>query len=159
MSWNEEGVEFLLMTQMSFKEASYPEIRKGDSLELFIDTRDVKTSGYNTRFCHHFFALPNPVEGKQAGEITHFRTDDRHELASSDLFEVETTQGRSSSSLYFNIAREALFGYEPHEFNRLGLTYRINRTSGPSQHLSALSSEYQIDEQPSLWASCTLKKS
>src|ERR1700719_3289701 len=80
LAWNKEGIELTLQASKKFDQAYYPDIFKGDSFEVFIDTRDVKTSGYNTRFCHHFFFLPEAVEGFQKGEKTHFRTEDSHEL-------------------------------------------------------------------------------
>lgn len=80
LGWNEQGIDCLAEVSQPFHHAHYPDVTRGDSVELMIDTRDVKSSGYNTRFCHHFFFLPEPVEGIQAGELTRFRTEDKHEL-------------------------------------------------------------------------------
>ncbi len=44
MGWNTEGLELLIEVEEPFQEAFYPEVSRGDSVELFIDTRDVKTS-------------------------------------------------------------------------------------------------------------------
>lgn len=153
LAWSEEGIGALAIFKGSFNTPAYPEITRGDSFELMIDTRDVKTSGYNTRFCHHFFFLPEQIEGKQAGEITHFRTEDRHELCdSSELF----VQFTSSSKLQIFIPRNCLHGFDPEQFDRMGFTYRINRHQGEPQHFSAITKEYQIEQQPSLWASARL---
>src|SRR5438876_772192 len=72
LGWNLEGIAAWVKVHQPFQECHYPDLTQGDSVELCIDTRDVKTSGYNTRFCHHFFFLPEAVDGHQAAEITHF---------------------------------------------------------------------------------------
>src|SRR5688500_1335374 len=64
IGWNVDGIELLAGVNASITRVSYPEVSRGDSVELFFDTRNVKTSGFNTRFCHHFFFLPEAVEGQ-----------------------------------------------------------------------------------------------
>ena len=90
LGWNEKGLECLVEVSQPFHQAYYPVVTRGDSVELMVDTRDVKTSGYNTRFCHHFFFLPEAIEGIQAGELTRFRTEDRHELCDPQDLKVES---------------------------------------------------------------------
>ncbi|MGZ3732511.1 MAG: hypothetical protein ACXU9U_02065, partial [Parachlamydiaceae bacterium] len=62
LGWSVEGLEIFALIEESYTRSMYPQLEKGDSFELCIDTRDVKTSGYNTRFCHHFFFLPEAVD-------------------------------------------------------------------------------------------------
>lgn len=156
MGWNEEGIECCVVIGVPFKRAFYPEVTKGDSIELFFDTRDVKTSGFNTRFCHHFFFFAEALEGRQAGELTHFRSEDAHPLCDSAALKVksETTAAKQTINLF--IPAHCLHGYEPEQFTGLGFSYRINRTAGYPQHFSVVSEDYQIDEQPSLWSSLRL---
>jgi hypothetical protein len=54
------------------------------------------------------------------------------------------------------IPSQALYGYDVKQFDRLGFTYRINRTGGKPQHFSVNSQDYQIEQQPSLWSSISL---
>src|SRR6185437_5337543 len=61
LGWHSDGIEVFAYIKTTFQQAYYPDVSRGDSVELFIDTRDVKTSGFNTRFCHHFFFLPEAV--------------------------------------------------------------------------------------------------
>lgn len=157
LGWNQEGIEAFVKIKEPFQQIYYPEIAKGDSVELFIDTRDVKTSGYNTRFCHHFFFLPEAAEGHVAGELTRFRTEDRHELCDPKELQVKATFKESSYQLNLFIPSQCLHGYDPDQFKRMGFTYRINRATGGSQHFSVTSEEYQIEQQPSLWSSVLLK--
>lgn len=153
MGWNEEGIAFHIAADRGEQlRCFFPEVVRGDSIELFIDTRDVKTSGYNTRFCHHFFFLPEAVEGIQAGERTHFRGEDAHPLCDAGLLQVSTVQKPASYAMKIFIPAQCLIGYDPSQFARCGFTYRINRCGGAPQHFSAASADYAIEQQPSLWS-------
>lgn len=157
MAWSHHGIAIQLSAHVPFRRASYPDVSRGDSLELFIDTRDVKTSGYNTRFCHHFFAFPEPLDGRQAGELTHFRSEeDAHPHCDPNLLEVKALCHKDSYTMTLWLPTLSLVGYDPSSFDRLGFSYRINRTIGPPQHFSTVSREFQIEQQPSLWTTLLL---
>lgn len=155
IGWDVDGLEALIHVQEPFIEASYPNVSSGDSVELFIDTRDIKTSGHNTRFCHHFFFFPEALDGRHAGELTRFRTEDSHELCDPNELLVKASIKKDSYTLQIFIPSLCLHGYDPEQYKRLGFTYRINH-EGESQHFSVLTSEYQIEQQPSLWSSVKL---
>ncbi len=158
VGWHQQGLEIYAHIDEPFRQASYPEIDRGDSVEVFIDTRDVKTASFNTRFCHHFFFLAEGVEGHFAGEITRFRTEDVHPLCDPNELKVKSQCQSSAHTLNIFIPSQCLFGYDPDQFNRLGFSYRINRAQGFPQHFSVVTDDYQIDQQPSLWASLKLIK-
>lgn len=158
LGWHAAGIGALVQVKSPFQQASYPDVSQGDSVELFLDTRDVKTAGFNTRFCHHFFFLPEPIEGHQAGEITHFRTEDAHELCDPKGLQVKAQLKSTGYILQIFIPTECLYGYDPDQFDRLGFTYRINRRHRSAQHFSMTSDEYQVEQQPSLWSSLKLVK-
>lgn len=158
LGWNQEGIIVQVLVNVPFTNSVYPDITRGDSVELFLDTRDVKTSGFNTRFCHHFFFLPQAVDGHMAGELTRFRTEDSHELCDPTDLKIKSQFKRSSYTLQIFIPTQCLHGYDPEQFNRLGFTYRINRANGEPQHFSVNTEEYQIEQQPSLWSSLRLVK-
>jgi len=150
LSWNPQG----LSVYAKLKKA--PE--EGDFLELFIDTRDLKTTSSITRFCHHFLIYPEEVDGLQAIEVTRFRSDDSHELADSSLFVVDTSIKHSSYEMEIGIPKEALYGYDPTEFKRLGFCYRFVRKNAPPQHFAVSSKFFSIEKHPELWASLELKE-
>jgi hypothetical protein len=156
LGWHEEGLEFFVAVNSPFKRARYPEVDRGDSFEIFIDTRDVKTSGFNTRFCHHFFFLAEAIEGHQAGELTKFRTEDTHPLCDANELKIKAQLISTGYSLQIFIPNHCLYGYDPAQFNRMGFSYRINRADGFPQHFSVVTEDYQIDQQPSLWATLRL---
>lgn len=157
IGWNEEGIGVQIQVNQVASASFYPEIERGDSIELFIDTRDMKSSGFNTRFCHHFFFLPQALDGITKGEKTHFRTEDRHPLCDFQELYCQTQLKKKEYQMKIFIPSQCLYGYDPKQFNRLGFTYRINRHGGDSQHFSVISHEYQIDQQPALWGSLLLK--
>lgn len=140
------------------KSVFFPEFRKGDSVELFIDTRAMKNAGFPTRFCHYFVFLPKPVDEISAQEITNFRTDDRHELCDSEKLQTSVSCKSQSYLLQIFIPLECLHGYDPSSFDRLGFSYRINRLSKDPQHF-AISSDYlAVENQPSLWSTMHMRK-
>jgi hypothetical protein len=159
MAWNQQGLAFSVEVQQPVKHSCYPNIEQGDSVQLFIDTRDIKSSGYNTRFCHEFFFLAQEVDGWSAGESTHFRGDDSHSLCDPALLQRKVKVTSTGYTMQMVIPASCLHGYDPDQFDRLGFTYRINRAQFFPQHFSASSFDYQIEQQPSLWASCRLIRS
>lgn len=156
LGWNEEGMHAFVQVDHPFSKVAYPEVDKGDSVQLCFDTRDVKSATFNTRFCHHFFFLPEAFEGKFAGEITRFRTEDAHPLCDASDLKLQPEVGSYNWCLHIFIPTRALVGFEPAQFNRIGFTYKINRAKGEPQHFSVVTSDYNIDQQPSLWASLKL---
>lgn len=156
MGWSVQGIELLVLVEVPVTEIDDQDIVARDSVELFFDTRDIKTSGFNTKFCHHFYFLPEPLNGLSAGEITKFRTEDKHDLCDFQDLIVKSKISSSGYALEIFIPAQCLHGYEPAQFDRLGFTYRINRAHGEPQHFSVTSNEYQIEQQPSLWSSLKL---
>ncbi len=161
LGWNEEGIVATVYVNGPFEQSTFPDFRIGDSIELFFDTRDVKTRGYPTRFCHHFYFLPTPVatngEDVQAGEITRFRTEDRHDLCDCSALVVERESKKKGQMITILIPIQCLYGYDPSQFDRLGFTYRINRGRERVQYFSANDEDFTLEQQPSFWASLKLK--
>lgn len=160
LGWDKNGLYCKAKIEGAFEQPNLSNLLSSDSIELFFDTRDIKTSGFTTRFCHHFFFLPVAVEHQgewlQAAEITRFRTEDRHELCDPSLLQVETIQNRKETLVNIFIPSATLHGYDPLQFHRLGFTYRINRKNGLRQNFSANSDNFSIESQPSLWSSLNL---
>jgi len=156
MGWWQEGLEFDVVVNSPVEKVHYPTVENGDSIELFIDTRDVKTSGYNTRFCHHFFFLPESIDERQAGEITKFRTEDKHDWCDPRDLVVKTKKSSKGYTAKIFIPAQCLHGYDPEQCNHIGFTYRINRYGELPQHFSVDTADYQLEQQPSLWSSINL---
>ncbi len=147
MGWNEQKVMF---------EVNAKGRTEADSVELFFDTRDLKTKAQVSKFCHHFIFTPDADEGVHGREITRFSGDDIHRLCDSEELAVEVKSGADSYAMKIEIPADCLHGYDPLQFQRMGFTYRINRGNRPSQHFAVSSEEYAIEKHPSLWATVRL---
>ncbi len=158
MAWNETGLFIDVFVDKTFEEAAYPRFFEGDAVELFIDTRDLKTAGFATRFCHQFVFLPQAVQGIQAQEITHFRAEESHPLCDASELQITTEFEKNSYELQIYIPSSCLHGYDPASFDRMGLTYRIHRFKGSPQHFSLSSQHFSVEQHPRLWASFKLEK-
>lgn len=158
MCYSKKGICVAVKVHKPFQEVYFPEVHLGDSIEIFIDTRDRKSAGTIHRFCHHFVFLPKEVEGMQSCEVTKFRLEDAHPLCDSSLLKIESSFKTKEYELIITIDKEALHGFDPEECPRLGFTYRVNRKGGSAQHFNLGSKEYHIEKHPSAWACLKLKK-
>ena len=157
IAWNTEGLYVHLHAHKKFEEASYPKFTEGDAFELFVDTRDLKDTGFPTRFCHHFLILPQEVQGVRILELTRFRTEDSHPLCDTSKIDIAFHAGSRDYFLDLHFPAEVLHGYDPHSFDRLGLTYTVHGYKCYPQNFSVSSNYVNIAQNPSLWASCRLK--
>ncbi len=156
LAWSEEGIAGKALIKKKFEGSFFPDYTKGDSLEIFIDTRDHKKSRFASRFCHHYVFLAGEVNGIQAEEVSRFRSEDTHPLCSSLDLKVSCRVDDQSYELCFMIQESALHGYDPSQFSRIGFAYKINRVKGKSQHFPCSSKRFELFEHPSLWSSITL---
>jgi hypothetical protein len=158
MSWNQGGIIMRIEVKQEFNQCFFPDYEKGDCLELFFDTRDLKTAGFATRFCHHFVFLPQEVQGIKCKEVTHFRSEDSHPHCNPDDLEIDVRFEKSAYHMHLSIPSHCLHGYDPSSFDRMGFTYRINRSGAPSQHFALSSKDYNIEQNPGRWSSLKLIK-
>lgn len=127
MGWGHEGLFFEINITVPSLAVSYPNIEAGNSIELFIDTRNVKTARSSHRFCHHFFFLPEPVDGIQKGEITRFRTEDRHPICRPEDLHLAIDKMKKGYKAVIHLPNDCLHGYNPEDSSTIGFCYRVNR--------------------------------
>ena len=156
LAWNEEGIYAALFVHKPIERMEASAFEKGDALELFFDTRDLKTAYCATRFCHHFLFLPEGERG--AREITHFRTEDMHTLCDPSDLLLEIKSERKAYSMQIFIPTHCLHGLDPKNNSRIGFTYCIHRSGASPQHFSVSSKHFSIEQSPRLWASLILGK-
>jgi hypothetical protein len=156
MAWDEKGLYFIFNVNHPFTKASL-ELKKSDTIEIFIDTRSLKTKGYITKFCHHFIFFAQEVNGHKGMEITRFSGDDIHKLCDPKELIIESIIKPKSYMLNIEIPSICLVGFNPLEIDYLSFTYRINRFDDASQHFSLSSLEHSIEKSPHLWAKIILK--
>ncbi|MBS0656312.1 MAG: hypothetical protein JSR46_11090 [Verrucomicrobia bacterium] len=158
MGWQSQGLMWRFEVAVeNGVTVAYPEIRQGDSIELFIDTRDLKTARTTHRFCHHFFFLPEAVEGLFCGEISRFRTEDSHPLCKSEEIEYRVEPVATGYVADIMIPKECLVGFDPSECNRIGFSYRVNRSKGTSQQFAFSSELTALERHPYLWTTLHLR--
>lgn len=157
-SWNVDKLSFYISSRVPFQNAGDGDFRQGDSIELFIDTRDLKTKGVVSRFCHHFVFFPVQVQNFYGREITRFRGEDIHRLCHPEDLQVTPDLDDDSYRLSIEIPTACLYGYDPLSFPRIGFTYRINRTGALPQHFAVSSEEYVIEQHPATWGTLKLVK-
>lgn len=155
-AWNFEKLSFLIDVHKPFTHVGEEDIRKGDSLELFIDTRDLKSKGTVSRFCHHFICYAAPIQGFYGREVTRFRNEDVHRLCHPEDLTVIPRIKNNSYTLEIEIPAQCLAGFDPMSFPRLGFTYRINRTEGLPQNFAVSSEECAIEQHPASWGTLKL---
>ena len=156
--WNVEKLAFYISVHTPFQKIVEGDFRKGDSIEIFLDTRDLKTKGVVSRFCHHFVFFPVQTPSFYGMEITRFRSDDMHRLCHPEDLCIRPHIETDSYRMLIEIPANCLHGYDPLSFSRLGFTYRINRAGGPPQHFAVSSEEYAIEQHPATWGTLTLQK-
>ncbi len=156
MGWNETGLHFYVSVSVNSIAVAYPEIQKGDSIELFIDTKNLKNAKLIHRFCHHFYFLPESVEGVRCKEITHFRSVDVHPLCRPEDLQLKIKKRKGGYDAEIFIPTESLTGYQPEVGQLLGFSYRVNRSTGAPQDSMLSSTDYPIESRPNLWGSVKL---
>jgi hypothetical protein len=154
--WNFDKLFFYIHIERPFQKIGESDIRKGDSVELFIDTRDLKSKGTVSRFCHHFVFFAAQLQGLYGREVTRFRNDDVHRLCHPEDLTVVPLIQKSGYALQIEIPAHCLTGFDPMSFPRIGFTYRINRAEGPPQHFAVSSEEYAIEQHPATWGTLKL---
>jgi hypothetical protein len=149
IAWNEQ----LIYCDIFFDHPLDPT----DKVELFFDTRDLKTVSFTHRFCHQFLILAQRAGDETfAKEITAFRTEDVHPLCLAEDIQVDLQDNRRSYVIRVIIPAHCLHGYDPLQFSRIAINYRLHSKESGFQHFS---SAYPSTEQhPRYWASCELVK-
>lgn len=158
MGWNQDALFIEVSVNKPFEECFFPRFSEGDAIELFFDTRDLKTAGFLTRFCHHFVVLPQKVGEIQAAELTRFRTEDSHPLCDGQEIGVSAKFGKRDYQLQITIPSNCLHGYDPNSFDRLGVSYRIDRFKGRSQNFSVSSTFQAVEQEAAYWARAKLER-
>lgn len=156
VGWSLDKLSFLIDVKAPFQKIVEGDFEKGDSVELFIDTRDLKARSSVSRYCHHFVFFPQQVGPFYGKEITRFRGDDVHTLCHPEDLLVSSTISPKGYRIVIDLPSACLHGYDPLSFSRLGFTYRINRYEQSAQHFAVSSKDYVIEQHPAMWGTLKL---
>jgi len=153
LAWSEGGLKVHLSVESTFKGSFFPDVEKGDGLELFIDTRGVEEALVMHKYCHHFIFLPKEVDGIIGAEVTSFRGEDKHIPADPENFEVKTTFQRMGYTMEILIPEICLFGYDDRgEDPWIGFAFRLHRQGEKPMHFPVSSVDLKMEAHPALWA-------
>ncbi|MCS7303903.1 MAG: hypothetical protein NZ602_02185 [Thermoguttaceae bacterium] len=161
MAWDEQGLAFCLLVQGKKQpvwcRAGRPE--DSDSLQVWIDTRDVHSVHRAGRFCYRFLFMP-AGGGPRLSEPTALwlpieRAREQPRPVASDSLHVLARLKPDGYVLEAFVSAEALSGFDPLEQPRIGFNYAVwDREFG----LLTLSPGPPMPyaEDPSLWVSLEL---
>ncbi|HLA84356.1 MAG TPA: hypothetical protein VJL29_06155 [Thermoguttaceae bacterium] len=134
---------------------------ESDGVQIWLDTRDVKTVHRAGRFCHRLFFLPGGGGRDQsqpvAGTLPISRAKELHAPIHESQLKVLSQKRAGGYILHICISADALTGFDPDEHPRLGFTYAVfDRELG--EHTLAAGGETAYREDPSLWATLELMR-
>lgn len=152
MAWSYEGLKLFFRIKSTFAGSFFPEVDKGDGVEVLIDTRSIGTTSGIHKYCHHFIFLPKEVDGIVAAEITRFKGDDKHDPALAENFSVETKTKSGQIDMEITIPERCLFGYNPEESPKIGFACRVHRLNKEAGHFPLSEVDFKLSTSPALWA-------
>jgi hypothetical protein len=160
-AWSEAGLAFAVRVQGKKQPPWCRESRPedSDSLQVWIDTRDVHDVHRAGRFCHRFVLLPcgaGPrLERPLAGALAINRAREQPNPIPVELLKTCSQRHGNDYALEAFIPAEAMTGFDPAEHPRLGFTYAVfDRELG--QQTFGVGSPMPYQEDPSLWSSLEL---
>ncbi len=162
MAWNEKGLYFGVEVRKKRPvKSSFARHWTGDCLQIWIDTRDVKTARRAGRYCHQFNCMPTgggPDEDQAIVKPTQIdRSKEKWNAPQPEDIPVSAQISHLGYTLECALPSEILSGYDPDEFPRLGFTYYISNSEWPPQWWSA-GRDLRVYIDPSTWGSAVMSK-
>lgn len=163
-AWNENGVAFQFFVSGKSKEIWCNRNRpdESDRVELWLDTRNVHDVHRATRYCHRFICLPCG-EGQNGAEPSVFllpinRTKQLPNDIPNGSIQVKSNVQRNCYSLFVYFSAGALTGFDPEDFQDLGINWALFDRDFPVKTLTA-GSPFPFMEDPSMWYTLHLARS
>ena len=125
--WSERGLYFAVNVKRAAG-ASVDRRRPlhGDGLQIWLDTRNVRSVHRASRYCHHFYFLPATGQTKPRGGQTRIRRARAHSgLCESSELPVASDTSGTGYRLEAHLPAKALTGFDPEENRLLGFTYLL----------------------------------
>ena len=161
--WNELGL-FFTLHMVGKQQAPWcreSQMDDSDGLHLWIDTRATHNIHRASRFCHRFAFLPGGTgrkyEDPVADQLIINRAREHANPIRPQQLRVLVDQQVDGYLLKAYIPADALTGYEPAEYPRLGFTYAVvDRERGIQTFSVGVGLPYE--EDPSTWATLEMVK-
>jgi len=160
-AWNASGLGFTLIVEGK-KQAPWcrdSRMEDSDSLQLWIDTRNVHNVHRAGRFCHRFVSMPTGagrnLDQPVAELLPIHRAKEHPKPIPERLLRVASRVSRTGYALDIFLPAESLTGYDPAEHPRLGFFYAVSDRELGEQTLG-VGSPMPYQDDPSLWATLEL---
>ncbi len=159
MAWNDAGLYFAVhVRKTAGMEVQTKRPLRGDGLQIWVDTRDVRTAHRASRYCHHFYFLPSKGSRKPVGgQVRIRRARAQGKPCDPDRLGVASKATRTGYRMEIHLPTEVLQGFDPEENNRLGFTYLLRDRKLGRQFWTA-DEPLPISYDPSLWGTVELAK-
>lgn len=132
---------------------------KGDGYRICIDTRDARENKRATRYCHFFYALPVGGGKNKRQPIIDLHTMSRAKESPPTIdasqIQIATHIEKQYLATEILIPATCLQGWDPSQYPRIGLFYKVKDTSAGPQHLT-VDDELGWNVDPSTWATAVL---
>ena len=158
LGWNQEGIYF----GVDVKEEAGLEVQpsrplKGDGIQIWLDTRDVRDAHRASRFCHQFYFLPRGgrSDGPLAGQVRIRRARAQGKPCEPQSITVASRVSKKGYRLSAFLPAEILTGFEIEDNNRFGFTYLIRDRRLGRQYWTA-DEPLPVSYDPSLWGTVVL---
>ena len=158
LGWNREG----LYIGVDVKGAAAHEVQpkrplKGDGIQVWVDTRDVREAHRASRFCHHFYFLPTGgrSDAPLAGQVRIRRAMAQGKPCEPQSITVASKLTKKGYRLSAFLPADILTGFEPEDNNRFGFTYLIRDRKLGRQYWTA-DDPLPVAYDPSLWGTVVL---
>jgi hypothetical protein len=159
-AWSPEGLSFALDVPRTVAPRVLPKRpTEGDCLELYIDTRDVRTAHRAGRYCHKFVIAPVGAAGQARRPLFEHQEIPRS-LATpprvvSDQIDSASEVTKEHYAIEFHLPATVLSGYDVEITRRIGLAYVLYDVEHSRQtwpHPASL----PVAGDPSFWATVEL---
>ena len=160
MAWNEDGLRLALDVKGNLSPEVLPrQPLAGDSLQVWLDTRDVRDAHRASRYCHHFCFAPGGGGRSRrkplARQFRIRRARSHGRICDPALLGVASRISKSGYRMEVHIPADAMTGFDPEENTRLGFTYVLKDHALGRQFWTA-DEPLPVAYDPSLWGTVEL---
>ncbi|MDP6777499.1 MAG: sugar-binding protein [Candidatus Latescibacteria bacterium] len=160
MAWHETGLYLALQVSRPAALAVDPRRPvRGDGLQVWIDTRDVREAHRASRYCHHFWFLPRGggKSGKDplAGQNRVRRARAQAKMCDPADLGVASRVLKTGYRMEVHLPAAALTGFDHEENSRLGFSYLLKDRKLGRQSWTA-DEPLPVSYDPSLWGALEL---
>ena len=161
-AWNNRGI-FVTVRVAGKKQTPwcrYDRPEDSDGLHLWIDTRATHNVHRASRFCHRFVFLPlgegRKLDEPYAGQMLINRARENPVPVAENVLQVRSEKRVDGYVLQCHIPAQAMTGFNPADYPRLGFFYSVQDRELGWQTFS-VDNAFPFDEDPSVWGTLELE--